>query len=58
MPSFLRSLRSRAGFAADVPLRLRLRLTLFYGVLSVVSGVVLLVIGERSTGHGRSTDAR
>jgi signal transduction histidine kinase len=44
MPSFLRSLRSRAGFAADVPLRLRLRLTLFYGVLSVVSGVVLLVI--------------
>ncbi len=42
--SFLGSLRARAGFATDVPLRLRLRLTLFYGVLSVVSGVVLLLI--------------
>jgi signal transduction histidine kinase len=34
----------RPGGRDDTPLRLRLRLTLFYGVLSVVSGAVLLVI--------------
>ncbi|HST84230.1 MAG TPA: HAMP domain-containing sensor histidine kinase [Kineosporiaceae bacterium] len=44
MPSFLRSLRSRAGLAADVPLRLRVRLALSYSVLTIVLGVALLVI--------------
>jgi hypothetical protein len=34
----------RSGGGAGTPLRLRLRLTLFYGVLSIVSGVALLVL--------------